>query len=69
MQTRKQSAIESVINILFGYLINFSANMLILPLFGFNISAIQNLFLGVLYTLISFIRSYVIRRYYNWKHK
>lgn len=69
MQTRKQSAIEATANILVGYTINFIANMTLFPLFGWEISVQQNLLLGVLYTLISFARSYMLRRFYNWWHQ
>lgn len=69
MQTRKQSAIEATANILVGYTINFIANMTLFPLFGWDISVQQNLLLGVLYTLISFARSYMLRRFYNWWHQ
>ena len=68
MQTRKQSAIEAVMNIFIGYTINFIANFTLFPLFGWEISLQQNLILGVIYTLISFARSYMIRRFYNWWH-
>jgi hypothetical protein len=68
MQTKKQSAVEALMNILLGYSVNFSANMLILPMLGFDISLGQNAFLGILYTIISFLRSYIVRRFYNWKH-
>lgn len=67
-QTRKQSAIEAMMNILIGYTINFIANLTLFPLFGWDISIQQNLLLGVLYTLISFVRSYMLRRFYNWWH-
>jgi hypothetical protein len=64
-QTRLGSLIEACINVLIGFSINFSANMLILPLIGFHITPGQNLFIGVLYTLVSVARSYVIRRWFN----
>jgi hypothetical protein len=64
-QTRLGSLIEACINVLIGFAINFVANMLILPLIGFHITAGQNLFIGVLYTIISVARSYVIRRWFN----
>jgi len=64
-QTRICSLIEACINVLIGFAINFCANMLILPLIGFHITASQNLFIGVLYTIISVARSYVIRRWFN----
>jgi hypothetical protein len=69
-QTRIGSLIEACINVLIGYMINFIANLLILPMIGFNISIGQNLFIGLLYTVISVARSYAIRRWFNAKlHK
>lgn len=64
-QTRLGSLIEAFMNVLIGFAINFVANMTILPLIGFDITPSQNLFLGVLYTVISVTRSYVIRRWFN----
>ena len=64
-QTRLGSFIEAWINVAIGFSINFVANLLILPLVGFHISVGQNLFIGVLYTIISVARSYVIRRWFN----
>lgn len=64
-QTRLGSFIEACINVAIGFAINFCANLVILPLIGFHISVSQNLFIGVLYTLISVARSYVVRRWFN----
>lgn len=64
-QTRIGSLIEAWANVAIGFLINFCANLLILPLIGFHISVGQNLFIGVLYTVISVARSYCIRRWFN----
>jgi hypothetical protein len=64
-QTRLGSFIEAWINVAIGFAINFVANLVILPLIGFHISVGQNLFIGVLYTVISVLRSYVIRRWFN----
>lgn len=64
-QTRVGSLIEACINVLIGYVINFCANLLILPLIGFHITVGQNLFIGLLYTVISVARSYAVRRWFN----
>lgn len=50
-----------------GFGINFTANMLIFPLFGFHISPGANFALGLIYTVISVVRSYCIRRWFNAK--
>lgn len=64
-QSRLGSLVEACINVLIGFAINFVANLVILPLIGFQISVAQNLFIGVLYTLISVARSYAVRRWFN----
>lgn len=65
-QTRIGSLIEAIINILIGFWINFLANMLILPAFGFETFSWEiNMQIGILYTVISVVRSYVIRRWFN----
>lgn len=64
-QTKLGSFIEAWINVLIGFTINFVANMFILPLIGFHITVSENLFIGVLYTIISVARSYIVRRWFN----
>jgi hypothetical protein len=67
-QTRLGSFIEACVNVLIGFGINFAANLLILPAFGFTSLTWQtNLYIGLLYTVISVARSYVIRRWFNAK--
>ncbi len=65
-QTVKRSWMESWSNIFIGFGINFMANILILPLFGFKDLTLKNNFiLGVIYTGISLLRSFCIRRWFN----
>jgi hypothetical protein len=65
-QSRHGSAAEAVINVIVGYAINMTANALIFPLFGWQLSLRQNVMLGVFYTVISLVRSYSLRRLFNW---
>jgi hypothetical protein len=64
-QTKLGSFIEACINILIGFSINYVMNLLILPLFGFHISLTDNLLMGLLYTIVSVARSYVVRRWFE----
>lgn len=64
-QTRLGSFIEAWVNILIGFGINFVANLLILPLFGFTPTLTENFQIGLLFTAVSLVRSYVIRRWFN----
>ena len=65
-QTVKGSITEAFANIAVGFGVNFTANLVILPLFGFKtLTAVMNFEIGLLYTIISLVRSYVIRRWFN----
>lgn len=68
-QTRRQSMIEAVINVLVGFSINMLLNFAVFPLFGWHISLQQNIALGVIYTVISILRSYSLRRLFNRMHR
>jgi len=65
VQTRIGSAIEVAANIAVGFSINFIANILILPLYGFEITGGQAFSMGLIFTVISIARSYIIRRWFN----
>lgn len=64
-QTKLGSFYESCINVAIGFGINFVANLVILPLFGFNITLSDNFLIGIFYTVISVARSYVVRRWFD----
>jgi len=68
MQTHLGSFIEAWANIAIGFSINWFANMLILPLYGFHIKPGAAFSMGLLFTVISLVRSYVIRRWFNGLH-
>lgn len=73
-QTRLGSFIESWINIFVGFGIAFIANLLILPAFGLiGLTAKNNFAITCIFTVISFVRSFILRRLFNrikakWNH-
>jgi hypothetical protein len=64
-QTKLHSFFESIFNIIVGFGINLAGNLIILPMFGFKVSLSQAFGIGMLFTLISIARSYIIRRWFN----
>jgi hypothetical protein len=68
-QTRRQSLFEACTNIAVGLITNFGAQLIIFPLLGVKTSVGQNLMIMVLFTGISLLRSYMLRRFFNWAHK
>lgn len=65
MQTKKQSLIESLSNTGIGFLISYLSCFIIFPLVGFNSGAGNNLIITIYFTIISIVRSYVLRRVFN----
>lgn len=65
MQTKKQSLIESITNVAIGYIVAVISNAAILPLFGVNLAFGDSMLIGVWFTVISVIRGYCVRRYFN----
>lgn len=68
MQSKKQSLIESVINVVIGYVVALLSQLTIFPLFGVHLPLTDNLLIGAFFTIVSIIRSYVIRRLFNRKY-
>jgi hypothetical protein len=66
MQKKSHSLIESLVNVLIGYIIALLAQLSIFPLFGINISMSDNLMIGALFTVVSIVRSYALRRLFNY---
>lgn len=64
-QTKFGSFIEAAANIAVGFAVNFTANMLVLPHFGFAITAGKAFGIGVVFTVISLVRQYILRRWFN----
>lgn len=64
-QTRVGSWVEVAANIAVGFSINWVANMLIMPLYGWHIRGGQAFSMGLIFTVIAIVRSYVLRRWFN----
>lgn len=65
-QTHIDSFMESVVNIAIGLVISTVANAVVLPtVTGHPLTLGQNVALSVIYTVISLVRSYAIRRAFN----
>ena len=61
-QSRTMSLVEAVTNVLVGYGVAVATQMLVFPLFGFAASLQDNLAIGFVFTAVSLVRSYLLRR-------
>lgn len=64
-QTPRGAIIEAWLNIAVGFSVNFVANIFLLPLVGASFTNAENFWLGWIYTAVSIVRSYAIRRTFN----
>jgi hypothetical protein len=65
-QTRKGSLVESTANIAVGFGINYGANLALLPvMWDAAHPAASSFHIGLVFTAISLVRSYVLRRWFN----
>lgn len=64
-QSIRESMIEAWTNIAVGFSINYVANLLILPMVAQGLDPVENFLIGWIYTAISMVRSFVIRRWHN----
>lgn len=64
-QSPRSAIIEAWFNIAVGFAINYAANFAILPLIGAHVSAADNFWMGWVYTSVSILRQYAIRRWFN----
>jgi hypothetical protein len=64
-QTQLGSFVEAWANIAVGFGINFAANLIVMPWFGFHVTPRDAFGIGIIFTVISLVRSYVLRRWFN----
>jgi len=62
MQSRRRSLIEAITNVAVGYVLAVVTQITVFPWFGLHPSLDDNLALGLVFTSISLIRGYALRR-------
>lgn len=65
-QSHQHSILESFVNVLIGYGVAFVSQLVVFPWYGINVPIRDNLAIGLWFTVISLIRSYAVRRYFNF---
>ena len=65
MQSRGMSLLEAVANVLVGYGLAVLTQIAVFPVFGLQTSLAGNLLIGGIFTVISLVRSFALRRIFN----
>jgi len=64
-QSRKASLAEAITNVVVGYWIAVAVQSVVFPLLGIRVSFTENLFIGAVFTAVSILRSYALRRLFE----
>ena len=64
-QSKLDSLIEALLSTFIGFVVSFTANLILMPMLGIPVSLSQNFILTVAFTFVSVARSYLVRRWAN----
>ena len=68
MQSRRQSLIEAITNVVVGYALALLTQIVVFPWFGLKVSLNDNLAIGAIFVIISLLRSYALRQLFErWR--
>lgn len=67
-QSRRHSALESIVNVAIGYGVALLGQILVFPLFGLHVPISSDLGIGAIFTGISLVRGFCVRRLFNSWH-
>jgi hypothetical protein len=65
MQSRAMSLVETVVNVIVGYGVAVATQAIVFPRFGLETTLDQNLQMGLIFTVVSLVRGYALRRFFN----
>lgn len=64
-QSRTMSLVEAVTNVVVGYVVAVLTQFAVFPVFGLVASVADNLTIGAVFTSVSIVRSYFVRRLFE----
>lgn len=65
MQSKSRSMKEALASTVIGFGINYIANIVVLNAFTLPVGPVKALHISVVFTVISVVRGYLVRRYFN----
>ena len=69
-QTRRHSIIEAIVGTAIGFAVSVAASTIVYPAHGHTFSMADNLSITAIFTVLSIVRGYCVRRLFNrWRPK
>lgn len=64
-QTRLESLLEVFINVSIGWVVALITQLIVFPLYGIQVTIGEQLGISVIFTSVSIVRGYIVRRWFN----
>ena len=64
-QSKRLSLIEAITNTVVGYILAVATQFAVFPYFGLQVGVLENLWIGLIFTCVSVLRGYALRRLFN----
>jgi len=65
MQSKRYSLIEAVSNTIVGFLVSILVQLIVYPVMDIPVSLSQNIVITFIFTVVSILRGYALRRFFN----
>jgi hypothetical protein len=67
-QTKKHSLIESIIQTLIGLITSIIVQLILYPILNIPVTLKQNIIITIVFFVVSVVRGYLVRRFFNKIH-
>lgn len=64
-QSRRMSLVETVAGVAVGFVVSVLASFVVYPIFGHAFTLSQNIGITIIFTVLSIVRGYLVRRAFN----
>lgn len=64
-QSKLESLAEVCLNVAIGWVIALMTQLIVFPMFGIHVTVGEQLSISVIFTIVSIVRGYIIRRWFN----
>ena len=64
-QSKRMSLLESIVGTFIGLLVALLTQMIVFPMYNLEVTLIENFEIGLIFTAVSLMRSYIVRRVFN----
>lgn len=65
-QSRRMSLVECAANVAVGFGVALLTQVAVFPLFGVHLGGVDHLAITGVFTVVSIVRSYILRRAFEW---